>query len=77
MEELTKEKNGVWIIENPNEKRIMAVRSQLEKTKYNPRFADNRVIIENIPDEDFVTVCEYFNKVNEGIKPSGGEDDKN
>lgn len=75
--EITKNKNAVFIIENPTKERMDQVKTNIEKTQYvdNVRYAENRVIIEDVSDEDFKTINEYFDKVNKGLKPTPGEDE--
>jgi len=54
----TSNKHGVWIVENPTEERIKTVQEDFEKIEreggriYNPLYRENRVIIENISDEN-------------------------
>jgi len=78
--EKTENKNGVWIVENPTVERMDAVKEDFEKiqlegkTYYSPHYADNRVIIKNIDDEEFVLINNYFDIFNHGYTKTKGED---
>jgi len=74
MEE-TKNKNAIWILENPTVERMEYIKKQIADTSYvdKVRYAETRIIFEDVSDEDFIKINDYFNKVNEGFEPTPGE----